>query len=54
MVSRKCNVGFIGCGALMNWQHIQNAHKSDACVVHTLCDIKPDVLGRTAGKSPPL
>ena len=53
MTARKCNVGFIGCGRLMNWQHIQNAHKSDACAVHTLCDITPEALERTASKYPP-
>ncbi len=53
MDAKKCNVGFIGCGALMNWQHIQNGHKSAACVVHTLCDIDPEALERTASKYPP-
>jgi predicted dehydrogenase len=48
-----CNIGFIGCGALMNVQHIQNAHKSTVCTVHTLCDINPEAIAKTAAKFPP-
>ncbi|MBN1808023.1 MAG: Gfo/Idh/MocA family oxidoreductase [Planctomycetes bacterium] len=54
MPERTCNVGFIGCGALMNTQHIQNAHKSPVCTVHTLCDINPAALESTAAKFPPV
>ena len=49
-----CNVGFIGCGALMNHQHIQNAHNSAVCVVHTLCDIRDEAIESTAAKFPPV
>ena len=52
--SKTCNVGFIGCGALMNNQHIQNAHHSDICVVHTLCDLRPEAIESTAAKFPPV
>jgi len=49
----KCCVGFIGCGQLMNTQHIQNAHKSKVLMVHTLCDIKQEALDSTSAKFPP-
>ena len=52
--ARKCRVGFIGCGALMNRQHIQNAHHSELLEVHTLCDINPEALESTAAKFPPV
>ncbi len=52
--SKTCNVGFIGCGALMNNQHIQNAHHSDICVVHTLCDLRPEAIESTGAKFPPV
>jgi len=48
-----CNLGFIGCGRLMNRQHIQNAAGSDLCRVHTLCDVDETRLRRTAEKYPP-
>jgi len=54
MADRLCRVGFIGCGALMNRQHIQNAHHSEMLQVHTLCDIKEEALESTAAKFPPV
>ena len=51
---RRCNLGFIGCGRLMNRQHIPNAAKSSVCRVHTLCDIDEERLAETAAKYPPL
>ena len=51
---RRCNLGFVGCGRLMNRQHIPNAAKSAVCRVHTLCDIDKARLNETAAKYPPL
>jgi predicted dehydrogenase len=53
MADGKCNVGFIGCGELMTGQHIQNAHRSKICRVHTLCDIDKARLEKIAAKYPP-
>ena len=52
-VSRLCNLGFIGCGRLMSRQHIQNAHYSKICRVHTLCDIDEARLETAAKRFPP-
>ena len=51
---RRCNLGFIGCGQLMTHQHIQNAHRSRICRIHTLCDIDVAKMEAVARRYPPV
>ena len=44
---RKVNIGFLGCSRFVRCHHLQNAHFSQVCRVHTLCDINQDVLTQT-------
>ena len=50
--TKRCRLGFIGCGKLMTRQHIPNAHRSGVCTIHTLCDIDADRLRAAAEKYP--
>lgn len=51
--TRKCNLGFIGCGQLMTNQHIANASRSEVCRIHTLCDLDVAKMAAVAGRYPP-
>jgi predicted dehydrogenase len=47
-------IGFLGCSKFVRVQHLQNAHFSQHCQVHTLCDIDEKILAQTQQQFPAL
>lgn len=46
------NVGFLGCSYFVRYQHLQNAHFSKVCRVHTLCDLNGELLKQMNAQFP--